>query len=55
MGFQSRATTVANLKVVAAKAAQMADRLENNQLWPGDLSKGIDEMQDALNVLKRGV
>ncbi len=36
------------MRLAASKAAQLANDLEKNRLWPGDLSSGIGEIQDAL-------
>lgn len=41
-------STVLSLKAVAAKAAKLADDLENNKLWPGELSSGISVIQKDL-------
>lgn len=34
--------------LVAAKAAQLAQDMKTGKLWPGDLSSGIGEIQEAL-------
>lgn len=36
------------MRLAAAKAAQLAMDLEKGRLWPGDLSFGIGQIQDAL-------
>lgn len=48
MATEMRAQASVYMRLAAAKAAQLALDLENGRLWPGDLSSGIGEIQDAL-------
>lgn len=41
-------TVLLALKLVAAKAAKLADDLEKGRLWEGDLQRGIAEIDAAL-------
>ena len=42
------------LRIIAARAEQLADMMANNQLWPGDLEAGLNEIAKQLSEAKLG-
>lgn len=54
MGFQSRATTVAQFKAIAKRARDLADGLERHTASPLDIKPACADIQAAIDVLKRG-
>lgn len=49
---EKRAALLA-LRLIAAKADKLADDLEHSRLWEGDLSRGLGEIQVALEDARR--
>lgn len=43
-----KATAVMALKLIAAKAAKLADDLERGRLWDGELTSGVAEIRKQL-------
>lgn len=41
-------TIILRLRVIAAKAEQMAADAQKNKLWPDDLKRGLDEIAQQL-------
>lgn len=37
------------LDLIAAKAKQLAEDYRKNRLWPGDLTKGLNEIREQLD------
>lgn len=48
---EEREVALATLRAVAAQAGLLAMKLERNQLWPGDLQRGVGEIQKLLSDL----
>ena len=44
--------TVASLQLIAAVAAKAAMDVQNGRLWPGDLAKMVEQIQNALRDVK---
>lgn len=42
-------TVTMRLELIAAKARQLATDVKYGKLWPGDLSRGLSEIQEQLN------
>ena len=53
-----KAAAVMALKLIAAKAAKLADDLERGRLWDGELASGVQEIRrqldDAVRPAGRG-
>lgn len=45
--------TTLNLRLVSAMALKMAAKVEQRALWPGDLERAIEQMQQWLAEIKR--
>lgn len=43
--------TEAYLALIAAKAQQLATDYRNGKLWPGDLSRGLGEIQETIRKI----
>jgi len=43
----------ARLDLIAAKAKVLATNYRNNQLWDGDLTKGLNEIQAEIESVRR--
>ena len=48
-----KAVLVASLRVIAAKAEQLAQDMERGRLWDGDLLRGLEEIAQQLERAKR--
>jgi len=42
----------ARLEIISAKAKLLAEKYKNNQLWDGELSKGLDEIQSEISYAR---
>ena len=51
--MRDRAAVVLALKLIAVKAEKLARDLENNQLWEGDLGRGLGQISEALDDARR--
>jgi hypothetical protein len=45
--------TTLRLELIAAKAKQLAVDLEHGKLWPGDLSRGLQEISEQLSRVQQ--
>ena len=43
----------ARLNIIAYKARILADNYKNNQLWDGDLSRGLDELENEIKAIRK--
>ncbi len=43
----------ARLNIIAYKARILADNYKNNQLWDGDLSRGLDELETEIRAIRK--
>jgi hypothetical protein len=41
------------LRIIAARAEQLADMVSKNQLWPGELESGLNEITKQLAEAQR--
>jgi hypothetical protein len=48
-----KAALVASLRIIAAKAEQLAQDVERGKLWDGDLSKGLAEISEQLERARK--
>jgi hypothetical protein len=48
-----KAALIASLRAAAAKAEQLAQDVERNRLWDGDLDRGIAEIRAQLDRASR--
>jgi hypothetical protein len=46
-------TIILRLRVIAAKAEQMAEDAQKNKLWPDDLKRGLNEIGAQLEQAQR--
>lgn len=51
----NRDEVVIRLELIATKAKQLADDVKNNRLWEGELSKGLSEIGEQLQMASRNV
>lgn len=51
MRREDQQTVQLTLQAIAAKAGLLAMKVERNQLWPGDLQAGVNELRKLLNDL----
>ena len=49
----NRTDIVLCLKIIAAKAEQLANDVENHRLWEGELSSGLSEIAQQLERAQR--
>jgi len=45
-------TIAARLEIIAAKARILASNYKGGALWPGDLSRGLDEIEAEMNRIR---
>lgn len=48
------AVIAARLDLIAAKAKILSEQYKNNQLWDGDLSKQLGEIENEIRLITRG-
>lgn len=48
-----KASALAAIRLVAAKATKLADDLEKGRLWEGDYEEALAQMQASLNSAKQ--
>lgn len=45
--------TANRLDLIAAKARQLADDYKGGNLWPGDLARGLNEIDTQIEAIRR--
>jgi hypothetical protein len=45
--------TAARLEILAAKSRILADKYKGNQLWDGELSSALTEIEAEISVIRR--
>ena len=48
----SDSLNITYLSLVAAKARQLSEDLQNGKLWEGDLKKGLSEIRSQIGKVK---
>lgn len=43
----------ARLDIISAKAKILAEKYKNNQMWDGDLTRGLNEIESEISSIRR--